>query len=256
MANFKSKRVSLKILTLTVIILVLVAVVIMLALSKIQVKSSDKIELLPQKFISFDNSTSVSITMPAIDDEQKGVLTYLTVEATPGTGRILVDIDNLLFWEDTQQSMRIARKVAANVTGKDIDNYDLIYNIYANASNIGGPSAGAAITIATIAALEGKKLNESVLITGSINHDGTIGPAGNILEKAKAASYLNASLFLVPLLQSKGAIYNEITHCEEFGVSEICSTEQIPIKINIGEESGIKVIEVQNITEVMSYMLT
>jgi uncharacterized protein len=252
MANSKSKakKVSMKIVILSVIIALLVVINLILLIT---ISAPEETEI--QKFVSFDNSTMVSISMPAVTDEDKGILTYLSVEATSGTGRILVDIDNLLFWEDTQQSMRVARKVAANITGVNIENYDLIYNIHANANVIGGPSAGAALTIATIAALEGRKINESVLITGSINHDGSLGPAGNILEKAKAAKTSGASLFLVPLSQSKGVVYETTKICEKFGWTDVCSVEQIPNKIDIAKEAGIEVMEVENISEAMKYLL-
>jgi len=258
MANFKSKerRISAKIVILSIIIAILLIINIYLIYSGINANvQEEKIISEIPKFISFDNSTLVSIRMPAIDDAENGVLTYLTVEATPGTGRILVDIDNLLFWEDTQQSMRTARKVAATISGKNIDEYDLIYNIYANASTIGGPSAGAAITMATLAALEGKKLRDDVMITGSINHDGSLGPAGSILEKAKAAKLSGAKVFLVPLLQSRDVVYEITKNCETFGWTEICSTEQIPRKINIASDVGITVIEIENMTEAMRYMI-
>lgn len=199
------------------------------------------------------NSTRAIAYLPAVDNEGNGVITLLVVEAVPGSGRTLVDIDNLLFWGDTQHSIRIAKKVASNVTGIDINNYDLVYNIYANASVIGGESAGAALALATIAALQNKSLREDVIITGTINHDGTIGPVQGILPKAKAAKENNASLFLVPLLQSREITYETREHCEKFGPTEFCTTEQIPKKVNISEEAGIEVKEIGKITEAMNY---
>ncbi|MCX8194165.1 MAG: hypothetical protein N3G19_02265 [Candidatus Pacearchaeota archaeon] len=199
------------------------------------------------------NSTRAITYLPAVDSEGNGVITLLVVEAVPGNGRTLVDIDNLLFWGDTQHSIRIAKNVASNITGIDADNYDLVYNIYANASVIGGESAGAALTIATIAVLENKTLRDDVIITGTINHDGTIGPVQAILPKAKAAKENNASLFLVPLLQSREITYETKEHCEKFGPAEFCTTEQIPKKINISEEVGIEVREVGSIQEALQY---
>ena len=268
MANSKSikkKKISAKVLILSIIILVLIGVIIFLALTKIEVrtltypnatKTTPLIEAINMpKFISFENMTMVGTFIPAVDSEGNGDLTILSVESMPGSGRILVDIDNLLFWSDTQQSIRVARNAAANVTGKNLENYDLVYNIYANASIVGGPSAGAAIAVATIAALEKKDINRSVMITGSMNHDGSIGPVGNIIEKAKAARENKASLFLVPLLQSREVVYDITKHCEKFGWTEICTAEQIPRKINVGDEAGIRVIEVENIQEALRYML-
>lgn len=204
-------------------------------------------------FVSYENATAVSLNVPAVGSDGKGTATLLTVEAMPGSGRILLDINSLLFWADTEHSMRVARLVAANVTGKDIGKYDLIYNIHANASLIGGESAGAALTLATIAALENKSLKKNVMITGTINHDGTIGPIGGVLEKASAAKDINATLFLVPLLQSRDVIYETQKHCEKFGWTEICTEEQIPIKVQVSEKAGIEIREVSSVSEAMQY---
>lgn len=202
---------------------------------------------------SLFNSTQAIAYLPAVDDKGNGVLTLLVVEATPGSGRTLVDIDNLLFWGDTQHSIRIAKNVAQNITHINLSNYDLVYNIYANAAVIGGESAGAALTLATIAAIENKTMNNNVIITGTINHDGTIGPVQGILAKAKAAKANGAVLFLVPQLQSTEITYTTNKYCEKFGPGEYCTTEQVPKKINIAEDANITIKEVSTITEAMQY---
>ena len=204
---------------------------------------------------SLINSTYVTTYLPAVDEEGNGIITLLVVEGIPGSGRTMVDIDNLLFWADTQHSIRIAKNVAVDISGVDADKYDLVYNIYANASIIGGESAGAAITIATIAILQNKTLSQEVIITGTINHDGTIGPVTSILPKAKAAKEAGANIFLVPLLQGKEIIYETREHCEKFGPTELCTIEQIPRRVNISEEAGITVKEVGTIEEALEYFL-
>jgi len=196
-----------------------------------------------------------SVFMPAIDNEGNGVTTILDVQILEGSGRALANIDKLLFWTDTQNSIRTARGVAEEITQKDLSNYDLVYTIRANASVIEGPSAGAALTIATIAALEKKEINISVMITGTINHDGTIGPVGEILQKAKAAKSIGAELFLVPLSQSSQITYSSRKHCEPIGWSEICTIEQIPQKIDVSEEAGIEIKEVRTVEEALKYFL-
>jgi len=169
--------------------------------------------------------------LPAVDINNSGVVTTLRVTAKPGTGKTLVDIEGLLFWADTQQSIRVARQVAANITGVDINKYDLIYSIKAQASLIGGPSAGSALTIATIAALEGKKPSEAVMMTGTINHDGTIGPVSEILEKAKAAKQAGASMLLVPLLQSKDIIYEQQSTAKTMETQNSAQRKPAPKKL-------------------------
>lgn len=202
------------------------------------------------------NSTEATTRLAAVDNNGTGVLTLLVVEAVPGSGRTMVDIDNLLFWGDTQHSIRIAKNVAAEITQVDTNKYDLVYNIYANASVIGGESAGAALTLATIAALENKSLREDVVITGTINHDGTIGPVQGIIPKAKAAAADNATMFLVPMLQGSEITYEQRKYCEKYGATEYCTVEQVPRRVNISQETGIQVIEVPNISEAMKYFFS
>ncbi len=196
------------------------------------------------------------VRVPAVDENGEGVSTLLMVKAEPGTGKTLVDIDSLLFWVDTQNSIRMAKLVAENVTGLDTDKYDMTFSIAANASLIGGESAGAALALASIAALKGEDLRQDVMITGTINHDGTIGPIGGVLEKAQAAESVGATTFLVPLLQSSEITYLEQEHCEKFGLMEWCSIERIPKKVDVQEEVGIDVVEVGNIKEAYQYFKT
>ena len=109
------------------------------------------------------------------------------------------------------------------------------------------------ITIATIFALRGLEPRSDVIITGSINHDGSIGPVSAILEKAKASKEAGAKVFLVPLLQSGDVVYETREHCEKFGFTEICSSETFPKKVDVTEEAGIEVVEVENIEEALKY---
>jgi len=197
----------------------------------------------------------VSMKLPAVDSKGNGVTATLKVEVIPGEGRALTNVNQILFWVDTQHSIRTAMRVAENITGIDIDRYDVIYSIETNASVIEGPSAGAALTIATIASLENKRLNSSVMITGTINHDGSIGPVGQIIAKGRAAKENNATLYLVPVGQSSQIKYNEVKHCEKYGLVTFCSTELKPEKVYVDDEVGIKVKEVETIKDALRYFL-
>lgn len=201
------------------------------------------------------NSSYASITIPAVEDEGEGVTTVLTVQVVPGNGRILANIDKLLFWTDTQNSIRTSSKVASDITGIDISKYDIIYTIETNATSVEGPSAGAPLAIATIAALTGQKLDPMVMITGAINHDGTIGPVGHVLAKAKLAKEIGMKKLLVPLLHSQEITYKTNKYCEQIGASQICTTEKVPEKVDVSEEAGIEVAEVEDIEEALSYFL-
>ena len=204
-------------------------------------------------FEVLEGKSFASINIPAVDKEGNGVLTQLIVKAEPGTGKTLVDIDSLLFWVDTQNSIRIAKLVAKEITMMDLDKYDLTFKVNANATLIGGESAGTALALATIAALQNKTLRSDIMITGTMNHDGTIGPVGGILGKAKAARDVGATKLLVPLLQSREVVYETREHCETLGFTEFCWAEQTPKIINVHQETGVELIEVGSIQEAIVY---
>lgn len=205
------------------------------------------------QFVSLKNASYVTMFLPAVDENGNGIATTLIVEGAKGSGRTLVDIENLVFWDDTQTSIRIAKVVAADITNIDVRNYDLVYTIYANASVVGGPSAGAALALATIAILQNKTLNNDIMITGAVDLDGTIGQVSGIIAKAKAAKQLNATLFLVPMGQSTEIVYEIKKDCKKVGDTEFCTIKQVPKILNVGEAADIQVREVVNIQEAMKY---
>jgi len=197
----------------------------------------------------------VSLILPAVDDNGKGVTTRLTVQAKPGAGKVLIDVNNLFFFVDTQNSIKTAREVAQNITGIDFSKVDLIYSIDANVSAVEGPSAGAALAIASIAAVENKSVNSSVVITGTIEPDGTIGPIGAVLEKAQAAKSVGATLFLVPQGQGTSSTYKPIQQCETIGSLIYCTTEYRGTKTDISSSVGITVKEVSTVNDALKYFL-
>lgn len=198
---------------------------------------------------------SSKIKVPAVDEEGNGVVTWLVVDVMPGEGRTLADIDQLLFWVDTQHSIQVAKAVATNYTMLDISNLDVVYAIDTEATLVEGPSAGAALTVATVAALYNDTLDPDVMITGTISPDGTIGPVGGVLEKATAAEEVGADTFLVPKGQSIQVSYSHEKECERVGPFTYCHTNYVPERVEIAEEVGIDIIEVQNIAEALKYFL-
>lgn len=207
------------------------------------------------KSISEISSNVVEINLPAVDNQGNGVIAKLKVQAITGEGRVLTNINQLLFWVDTQFSIRVAKMVAENITGKDLSNVDLIYTIETDASLIEGQSAGAALTIATIAVIENKTLPEDVMITGTINPDGVIGSVGAIFAKAKASKDVGAKLFLVPDGQGTQTNYRPERTCEQIGPITFCTTEYKAERIDISKDAGIEVKEVSTINDALKYFI-
>ena len=199
------------------------------------------------------SGNNVRMIIPAVDNNGNGVTTVLNVGAKPGTGKILIDVNNLFFFVDTQNSIKTATEVAQNISGVDLSKVDLTYSVDANVSAVEGPSAGAALTIATIAAVEGKPLNSSVMITGTINPDGSIGQIGGVLEKAQAAKSVGASLLLVPIGQSTSSTYNPVQSCRQVGPITYCTTDYTGTKTDVSTQAGITIKEVGTIENALRY---
>jgi len=212
------------------------------------------INYIPYKPVDYNHNASfASILVPAVDDDGAGMITKLTVQTMEGSGRVLANIDKMLFWADTQNSMRISSKVVSNITGVNLSKYDIIYNIETNSTSVEGPSAGAALAIVTIASLMHKDVGTCAMITGSINHDGTIGPVSHVLMKAKAAKEAGAGTLLVPSGQGTEIIYETRKYCEQAGPAPVCTTDNVPVSVDIAKEIGIEIMEVNNIEEALVY---
>lgn len=205
-----------------------------------------------------NSSNGVEIFVPAVDSDGNGKITKFTVEVIPGDGKTLANIDHLLFFVDTQFSIQTAKNVAADVTGLDLSNYDLIYDIETEGNKraaVEGPSAGAAITAATIAALEGKEIDPNVMITGTINSDGTIGRIGGVSEKAEVARESGARVFLVPDGQGLENTSKVETDCDQLGHVKICRTNYVPQQSLATDEGGMIIREVSTIREAVGYLI-
>lgn len=203
-----------------------------------------------KEVLYLDSPNSLIINLPAVNGNGTGVTAFLEVDVSPGTGLILVNVGNIITNFDTQASMRSASEIASDYLNKSLEDVDITYNLVADASMLEGPSAGAAITIATVLALSGSDINDKVMITGTINHDGSIGPAGRIKAKAIAAKEIGAELFLVPV--GEAYEYNETEFCSDYGIfKDYCQPELVPVRIE--DLAGIRVVEVADIGEALRY---
>ncbi len=158
---------------------------------------------------------------------EEGVAADLTVEVTNGNGRVFVDTMPLTEI-DTQASARLSQEVSCDILGIDCSKYDFFYVIRGQFPMIGGPSAGAAMTVATLAALTNISVGSNVMITGTINPDGTIGSVGGLLAKAEAASKEGADVMIIPTGQE--TVYVEKTTILS-QVPLVKETQMVPIDL-------------------------
>lgn len=219
------------------------------------------VQLAPTKVVTKEITNKIIekhnvIALAAVDSNNQGVIAYVDTQVRDGTGLVLVNINDILADYLTQYSARVAAQVAANYSKVNLSNLDVVYNIKANASVIGGPSAGAALSIASVALFQNMTLNKDVIITGTINEDGTIGEIGGVLEKGKAAKEHGFKLFLVPVGQGTDVLrYKEEKSCMNFDSIRYCEVRTIPEKTSISKEIGIETKEVKDLKEALDYLL-
>ena len=83
------------------------------------------------------------------------------------------------------------------------DQFDFVefdFGVAIDSSDVGGPSAGLAFTLATLDYLTEGDLTggNNVAVTGTIRPDGSVGPVGGVLQKAAAVRDQGIELFIVP----------------------------------------------------------
>lgn len=156
----------------------------------------------------FDGSRSASTRIAAVSSQGNGSLGEVNVKVGPGEGSVLLNADPFIE-TDTQVSAKTARKVAQEFTGETLANMDTTYRFRIDGEYVGGPSAGTAMALATIAAIENRSIPENIAVTGTIREDGTVGRVGGILEKAEAAGRNDLEKFYVPQGQSNITYYTK-----------------------------------------------
>ncbi len=205
---------------------------------------------------SLSHKTFVKVYAPAVSRTEEGYIGVITeieiyVEK-PGQGDVFFSV-NTLTEIDMQASARVAALVASEVTGRDYRSYNYYVKVISEAPIIGGPSAGALMTIAMIAIINNWSLNPKVTMTGMINPDGTIGPVGGIFEKAEAAHRFGIKIFLIPYGQ---AIVRRVRIVYE-KIGPLIVERRYTEKVNITEYAlknwGMIVKEVADIREAIYY---
>lgn len=190
------------------------------------------------------------VTIPVVayrsgEDGEKGVLLSAEVIVTNGTGHVFVDTSPYT-QVDLQGSARLAAMVTSDVLGIDQRKYNFYYIIDIPTPIIGGPSAGGALTVATIAAVKNWTLKPGIVMTGMINPDESIGPVGGIPFKLEAVAASNATLFLIPEGQSKVTVQKSIARSRQPFILPETVEETVDI-VKRGNELNVTVREVSTI---------
>lgn len=199
-----------------------------------------------------DNSKVLSengVTIPLVadritDNGEEGAILNAQVIVKNGTGHVFIDTSPYT-QVDLQGSTRIAAMVASDVLGIDQKSYDFYYIIEIDSPMIGGPSAGGALTVATIAAINNWQIKPGVVMTGTIDPDEAIGPVGGIPAKLEAAATKNTTLFLVP----QGQLIVNTTNVTMTGIKIVNHSVDTVDLNKLGKELGITIKEVSTIQD-------
>lgn len=177
------------------------------------------------QFVSAGQGHIKLLTVIEDGNQSRGGTADLYLEIRPGSGRVFIDSFPLTK-VDTQISTRFAKEVACDFLDQDCLNKDFFYTIRAKSPIVGGPSAGAAITILTVSELSGDKLNNETVITGTINSGGIIGPVAGIKQKVQAAMEEGYTKALVP---SRSILEDDATNLTNLTYTDSLKIEGIEI---------------------------
>lgn len=177
---------------------------------------------------------TVSIQAAAVTrtpDGLEGSTARIEVTVAPnGSGHVFMDTSSFT-QVDMQGSAKLATRVASSITGLPREDFDYFFVVETRSPIIGGPSAGAEMTVATVAAMMNWTVDDNAIMTGTVNLDGTVGPVGGIPEKAEAARDAGAGLFLFPHGQANATTGDDEqvhvpTYCrEELGITCEATTD-------------------------------
>ncbi len=202
---------------------------------------------------------NVTVFAPAVASTESGYVGLIsTITVTiqnNGSGRVFVDTLPLT-QVDMQGSARLAVKVASALVRNDINSsvdpstYDYFFVVRTDSPIIGGPSAGAIMTVATISLLQGWELDNKTVMTGMINPDGSIGPIGGIPQKIDAAYSVGATHFLIP--HGQGTYTEYVQSIERINGWERIVTTPVTRKISeYAAQYNMVVTEVADINEAL-----
>ncbi len=113
--------------------------------------------------------------------------------------------------------------VDLGIDTEDHVDYTYPFPVNIDVTNIGGPSAGLAMTLGVIDALDKGSLTGGLTVaaTGTIDSHGNVGPIGGIPQKTVAVEKAGASMFFVPVAQFNGAMSKDRPGLKIYPVSTL-----------------------------------
>lgn len=182
----------------------------------------------------------------------EGSMINISVEVTPGRGRVLVQTSPLM-GEVFQDAANTAVAVAEARTGVSLSESDAIISIVADdrVPSVNGPSAGALMTLLLISVLQQRPVRPDVTVTGTIDENGQIGAIGGVVEKATAAKASGKTLLLLSRENSRLTQYRDEAR-DYYGFQVVSQVPyQVDTKQYIESNVGIRIEYVDTIDDLV-----
>jgi len=112
-----------------------------------------------------------------------------------------------------------AASVIRKISGRDLADYDIHVNVVGG-GRIDGPSAGLAIFLAILSALEERPVPQDLAVTGELSIQGRVRPVGGIPEKIYGARQAGIKKVLVPAENLPG-VPSDLTDLEVVPVATV-----------------------------------
>jgi PDZ domain-containing protein len=114
-------------------------------------------------------------------------------------------------------------KLDLGIQPEDQVDFTYPFDVDIDVTNIGGPSAGLAMTLGVIDALTSGSVTGSrtVAATGTIDSQGDVGDVGGVAQKTVAVENAGASIFLVPPQEYKAAMSKDRPGLKVYAVSTL-----------------------------------
>ena len=134
-----------------------------------------------------------------------------------------------------KDSLFNAAAVLRKITGKNMNDYDLHVNIVVG-GNVDGPSAGIAMLLAIISAIEEIPLRQDIAVTGEVSIQGKIKPVGSIREKLHAAEQVGLKEVLIPVDNT-----NDICHQSGIKITPVTTVVEALNKVLVSDKHKISI---------------
>lgn len=191
-----------------------------------------------------------------VSENGVGVVGEVVVELRRGSGRVLVSA-NPLVSVDLQRSVEKAVSVAEELTGKDFSKLDFVVSFNnVSSSIVSGGSGGALVSALVVCAVQNCTVNDSVVVTGTVERGGLVGEVGGVLEKMVAVGSGGFKKFVIPESQTVLNYYERVLDEEKFGGGFVFrSYRYVPRTVDLREygfkEYNLTVVGVRSVMDVV-----